>query len=243
MRAHAAAWERGGWQSSLERDVSRIAPGELVRSRGGRYASALGIDLASPDAGERFKWFLAALLYGTRISESLATRTWRELAARGVLAPDQILQTGWDGLVGILDAGGYVRYDYKTATKLLAVCEALLRNYGGSLDALHDAAADPRDLENRIKALGKGIGDTTVGIFLRELRGIWARAEPPLSPLASTAATALGYLRPGTHDPERALPRLRQLWTADGQAAAGFADFEAALVRDGLHLRRQRAPA
>jgi len=221
--------------------MSAIAPAELVKNRGGRYAGALGIDLAAPDAAERFKWFLAALLYGTRISVALATRTWREFATRGVLTPDQILQTGWDGLVVILDAGGYVRYDYKTATKLLAVCETLMQDYGGSLDTLHDAAADPRDLENRIKALGKGIGDTTIGIFLRELRGFWAKAEPPLSPLALSAATALGYLRPVTLDPDRALARLRRLWAADGQTAAGFADFESALVREGLRLRRQRA--
>jgi hypothetical protein len=219
----------------------KIAPGELVKSRGGRYASALGIELAAPDTGERFKWFLAALLYGARISETLATRTWREFVARRVLSPGRIEATGWDGLVAILDAGGYVRYDYKTATKLLAVCETLLRDYGGSLDALHAAAADPRDLENRIMALGKGIGDTTAGIFLRELRGIWTRAEPPLSPLALGAAAALGYLRPASLDPGRALARLRRLWTADGQAAAGFADFESALVREGLRLRRQRA--
>lgn len=222
--------------------MSGMAPGERVKSRGGRYAGALGIDLASPDAGERFKWLLAALLYGARISETLATRTWREFAARGVLSPERIVATGWDGLVTLLDAGGYARYDYKTATKLLAVCEALMRDYGGSLDALHAAAADPRDLENRIKALGKGIGDTTVGIFLRELRGVWAKAEPSLSPLAFDAATALGYLRPGPQDPNRALAQLRRLWAADGQPAAGFADFESALVREGLRLRRQRAP-
>lgn len=218
--------------------MSGIGPGELVKTRGGRYAGTLGIDLAAADGGERFKWFLAAVLYGTRISESLATRTWREFAVRDVLAPDRIVATGWDGLVGILDAGGYVRYDYKTATKLLDVCAALMRDYGGSLDALHDAAADPRDLERRIKALGKGIGDTTVGIYLRELRGIWAKAEPPLSPLAISGATALGYLRAGTPDPDRALARLRHLWETDGQPAAGFADFESALVREGLRLRR-----
>jgi len=220
--------------------MSRTAPGDLVKRLGGRYSSALGIDLASTDAGERFKWFLAAVLYGTRISESLATRTWQAFSTRGMIAPDRILATGWDGLVVILDAGGYVRYDYKTATKLLEVCAALMRDYGSSLDALHDAAADARDLENRLKALGKGIGDITVGIFLRELRGIWAKAEPPLSPLAFNAAVALGYLQPDKLDPDRALARLRRLWTADGQPAAGFSDFESALVREGLRLRRQQ---
>lgn len=218
-----------------------IAPAELVRSRGGRYATALGIDLASPDTGERFKWFFAAVLYGTRISELLAARTWREFAARGVLTPHHIMETGWDGLVAILDAGGYARYDYKTATKLLGVCTALIHDYGGSLDTLHDVAADPRDLEIRLKVLGKGIGDITVAIFLRELRGIWTKADPPLTPLALNAAQALGYLgpalRPGSDDADRALHRLRQMWIDNGQPAADFADFEAALVREGLRLR------
>ena len=54
-----------------------IAPAELVRSHGGRYAAAFGIDLA-------------AILYGTRITEQLATRTWREFAARGVLTQQRM---------------------------------------------------------------------------------------------------------------------------------------------------------
>ena len=217
--------------------VSEIAPGELVKSRGGRYACELGIELGAPDVAERFKWFLAAVLYGARISEPLARRTWHEFAAHGVLTPARIVATGWDGLVALLDAGGYVRYDYKTATKLLDVCAALLRDYGGSLDALHAAASGPRDLETRLKALGKGIGDTTVGIFLRELRGIWDKAAAPLSPLALAAATALGYQRSAVHDTERALAQLQQVWAADGQPASGFAEFESALVREGLRLR------
>ena len=214
-----------------------IAPDELVRSHGGRYATALGIDLASPDAGERFKWFLAAMLYGARISELLATRTWHEFAARGLLTPHLIMETGWDGLVAILDAGGYTRYDYKTATKLLDACTALAHDYGSSLDTLHDIATDPRDLEMRLKALSKGIGDITVAIFLRELRGIWTKADPPLTPLVLNAAQALGYLQLDSDDADRALPRLRKIWTDNGQPAADFADFEAALVREGLRLR------
>lgn len=219
----------------------KIAPAEWVRKSGGRYAKELGIDLAAADACERFKWFLAAVLYGTRISESLASRTWHEFAARDVLTPGRIVKTGWDGLVSILDAGGYVRYDYKTATKLLEVCGVLMRDYDGSLDTLHAVAADPRDLENRIKALGKGIGDTTVSIFLRELRGIWDKAAPPLSPLARGAAEALGYLRPGIRDSDRALSRLRDVWANEGQPATRFADFESALVREGLRLRHMAA--
>jgi hypothetical protein len=223
----------------------QVVPAELLMRRGGRYASSLGIDLAAADADERFKWFLAAVLFGTRISATLAIRTWEAFAARGVLTPERILRTGWDGLVAILDAGGYVRYDYKTATKLLDVCASLERDYAGNLDKLHDAATDARDLQQRIKALGKGIGDTTADIFLRELRGIWVKADPPLSPLALSAAIELGYLTPASK-PERALAGLKRIWAEAARTNADFAEFEAALVREGLRLRhlgtRQRKP-
>jgi len=220
-------------------NTPRVAtrPTALLKNRGGRYARSLGIDLAAADAGERFKWFLAAVLFGTRISAALAIRTWKVFATRRVLTPERILQTGWDGLVAILDAGGYVRYDYKTATKLLDVCASLERDYSGNLDRLHDTAADARDLEQRIRALGRGIGDTTAEIFLRELRGIWVKADPPLSPLALSAAIELGYLMQGTN-PEQALAGLKKIWAEEAQTTADFAEFEAALVREGLRLRR-----
>jgi hypothetical protein len=147
--------------------------------------------------------------------------------------------------VAILDAGGYVRYDYKTDTKLLDVCASLERDYSGSLDKLHDAAADTRDLQQRIKALGRGIGDTTSEIFLRELRGIWVKADPPLSPLALSAAVELGYLMQGMK-PQQALAGLQKIWTEGAQPTTHFAEFEAALVREGLRLRhpgtRHRKP-
>jgi len=46
-------------------------------------------------------------------------QTYYEFEKRKVNTPDAIIDTGWDGLVGILDTGGYTRYDFKTATKLL----------------------------------------------------------------------------------------------------------------------------
>ncbi len=175
-------------------------------------------------------------LYGARISENIASRTWHEFEGSGVLTPERMLGTGWDGLVAILDHGGYVRYDYKTATKLLDINHALLDGYGGDLNALHAAAADSGDLERRLKDLGKGIGKVTVDIFLRELRGRWKKAEPALSPLAFMAARALGYFPSGTRD-DQALTSLQRLWSEQGMAAESFPDFEAALVRKGLCLR------
>lgn len=236
--AHAAQVESGFFAANANN--RSLDPLALVAQRGGGYAAMLGIDLAglSPDAVH--PWFLAAELYGARISESIATRTWREFKRDGVLLPQHMIEAGWDGLVAILDRGGYVRYDYKTATKLLDVSQALLDDYGGSLNALHAAATGSADLERRIMALGKGIGHITTGIFLRELRGKWAKADPPLSPLALMAAQGLGYLPTSIGDERQALGLLQRLWLEHGMTAGNFPDFETALVREGL-IRRRRS--
>jgi hypothetical protein len=161
----------------------------------GRFSSELALDLESRRRRDLFLWFLAALLYGARISGSIVAKTHAEFVQRGLTSPEVIVKTGWHGVVNALDAGGYVRYDFKTATKLLEVMTRLIDQYGGHLEALHDAAADARDLETRLRALGKGIGDVTVQIFLRELRGIWGKARPAVSPLAVLAARDRDYCR------------------------------------------------
>ena len=106
----------------------------LIEEWSGRYSSELGINIDSGSSGEIFKWFLASILFGARIRQSAAMQTYREFEKRGVLTPDAILKTGWDGLVQILDAGGYARYDFKTATKLLGIAEMLNNRYGGDLN-------------------------------------------------------------------------------------------------------------
>jgi hypothetical protein len=141
--------------------------------------------------------------------------------------------------VAALDAGGYVRYDFKTATKLLDVCRALVKDYGGDLNALHAAATDTADLEERLKALGKGIGDVTVNIFLRELRGVWSKAEPLPSELVLNGAKDLGLIPKASEDRRKALAVLKERWLAEGNRPQDFADFEAALLRWGLALRRR----
>jgi endonuclease III len=207
----------------------------------GRFAAELGLAVkAGPE--ERQKWFLAAVLYGARISGKLAARTYRVFADRGIYTPEAILEQGWDNLVVLLDAGGYARYDFKTATKLLKVMASLQERYQGSLERLHDLAADGPDLEGRLQDLAPGIGPATVNIFLRELRGIWAKATPPLSPLAQLAGEHLGLLPPGL-TPLEALAALEAQWQQQPAPPHDFADLEAALVRLGRdHCRKPPGP-
>lgn len=153
----------------------REAIEQLLKEWGSRFSTELGINIDSGSSGEIFKWFLASILFGTRIRQSAAMQTYREFKKRGVLTPDAILKTGWDGLVQILDAGGYARYDFKTATKLLGISEMLNNRYSGDLNRLHEEARDPGDLESRLMEF-KGVGEVTVNIFLRELRDIWQKA-------------------------------------------------------------------
>ncbi len=212
---------------------------ELLARIPGKFSAELGIDLkAGPK--ERQKWFLAAILYGAPISGLSAARTYRVFAARGVLTPKAILAQGWDGLVDLLDEGGYTRYDFKTATKLLRVMETLRDSYQGDLERLAAISQNYSDLESRLCALASGIGATTVNIFLRELRGIWPLAEPPLSPLAQLAAEHLNLVAPGL-DPFAALKALSEKWQAEPADSHDFADLEAALVRLGRDYCRKTA--
>ncbi len=156
------------------------------------FSETLGIDLARGSDGEYFKWFLASLLYGGRISATIAEHTYRAFEHHGLLDPQRIQQAGWDYLVNpIMREGGYVRYDGRKSTQILRGCETLLKEYHGSLSALHAAARDPADLEARIEAF-YGVGPVTANIFLRELRPHWRLADPEPLPAVQARARALG---------------------------------------------------
>lgn len=163
---------------------------ELIKDLGKTYSSSLGIDLESGKEEEIFKWFLASVLFGKRISAEIASKTYREFESKDILSSEKVLATGWDGLVKILDDGGYVRYDFSTATKLLGLMKDLKEKYG-SLCELHRRAKGPGDLEKKLMEF-KGIGPTTANIFLRELRTIWDKADPEPMDFVKKEAKRLG---------------------------------------------------
>lgn len=152
------------------------------------YPQELGLDIRQ--AEDSFKWFLASILFAKRISAKIAIATFKEFESTGLTSPEAILAAGWDRLVEVLDAGGYVRYDFSTASNLLEGMAKLKKDYG-SLEELHYRAQDSKDLENRLLEF-RGIGPVAVNIFLRELRPIWSKANPRPSPLASQLAKKLG---------------------------------------------------
>ena len=155
------------------------------------YSEELGIDLARGTDTAYFNWFLASLLFGARISETTAKKTFRAFTRHGLTTPRKIVAAGWDFLVyPVMREGGYVRYDGRKSTQILHDCERLIADYGGSLSRLHEAARDARDLEQRLLAF-YGIGPVTMNIFLRELRPFWAKADPDPLPAVKKLAKRL----------------------------------------------------
>ena len=162
-------------------DVSRLEQSAL-------YSEELGIDLAGRGDEQYFRWFLASLLFGARISETIARRTYRAFCRHGLTTPRRILAAGWDFLVDpIMREGGYVRYDFSKSDRILRDCQKLVDEYDGSLWRLHEAASDAHDLEARLLAF-YGVGPVTANIFLRELRPFWPKADP--APLPAVVALA-----------------------------------------------------
>ncbi len=203
----------------------------VIRQLGGRFSVELSIDVNAGDA-EIDKWFLAATLFGTRISTSVAERAFRVLSENGVNRIAEASERTCDELVELLDTAGYVRYDFRTATRLQALAAVVRDRWDGKAAEIGRRLTDPHDLAAALDDL-PGWGRVTVGLFLRELRSVWPGARLPLDGRAAEAASHLGLLDAGT--PE-ALEHLGAIATRAGVDAR---DLEAALVRLALRHRRQ----
>jgi len=178
---------------------------EFIEKYGTPFSRQLGIDLSSGNNGEFMKWFLASILYGKPIRESSATSTYKSFESHNLLTVESIVKSTWDRLVRLLDEGSYTRYDFSTATKLLEVFQSLKKEYRSNLWNLYNASKNSQDLERRLKSLGKGIGDTTISIFLREMQEVWPKADPKHTPLIRLAMEKLGIKDSKTFARERGL--------------------------------------
>lgn len=185
------------------------------------YSEDLGIDLGTGRESEFFKWFLASLLFGGHISETIAAHTYTAFRRHRLLRPRRILNAGWSYLIDpIMREGGYVRYDGRKSEQILRDCEKLVTDYRGSLAELHAQARDSRNLEERVQEF-YGIGPVTMNIFLRELRPYWRKADPDVLPIVREQALQLGIDL-----------------GAFGRKTLAFARIESGLIRYRHHRRR-----
>lgn len=199
----------------------------LVGRFGGRFSLEIGIDVDAGDS-EVERWFVAATLFGARISASVAKRTFGVLNGAGLVSIVDARRFSWEELVDLLDRGGYARYDFRTATRLHAIADAITRRYGGRVATLGRACSDYPALHRSLDEL-PGWGPMTVQLFLRELRGVWPTAQPPLDERAGRAARHLRLV-----DPVHAVPTLSYLSDLAARAGLDPRDLESGLVRVAL---------
>ena len=223
--------------------VAPTLAARLVDRLGGRYSTEMGIDLDVGDP-EIERWFVASTLFGTRIATTVAERTFAVLERSGIHRIADVAGRGWDQLVALLDSGGYARYDFRTATRLQVLAGQVADRYGGEVSEIGRRFAAPEDVAAALDDL-TGWGPVTVGLFLRELRGVWPGARPPLDRRAAAAGRHLGLLSceaDGEHDGQRD-GQLDRLTLVARLSGCDPRDLEAALVRVTLaHPRAGHCP-
>ncbi|MCS7366137.1 MAG: hypothetical protein NDF54_11930, partial [archaeon GB-1867-035] len=65
------------------------------------YSEEFGLDLKRKE--DRFKWFIASILFAKRISSRIAAKTFRKFMEEDLTNPKNILSAGWNKLVKVLD--------------------------------------------------------------------------------------------------------------------------------------------
>lgn len=152
-------------------------------------ARTLGIDLTSKKESQLFRWFIACLLFGKPIQQSIAMRAYEAITHAGITSINKLVKTDWDTLVTLLDKAHYVRYDFSTATKLLDIAKCLKEEYG-TISRLLKQSKDVRELEERLTAF-RGIGPVTASIFIRGVTPLWFEVTVPHDYESATLAAEI----------------------------------------------------
>jgi endonuclease III len=141
-------------------------------NRPSAHSRDISIDLTGGSGKAVFKWLIACQLFGERISQEVAARTFTELDHAGYTTPKKLANANWQAVVDALGRGGYRRYDESTARELISIGKYLLKHYDGSMKRWHRGADDAAAITKKVQEF-KGVGPKAAEIFVRELKGVW----------------------------------------------------------------------
>jgi len=128
-------------------------------------AEDLGLDLTTDDG--LYGWFLASLLFGRPVQESVAIQAWKVLRDDGFTSPESFVGASSSRIDTDLWNANYRHLVGGMTAELPRVMEALITEHG-SLRALVSKSASRSDLEAHLEEF-KGVGPKTAEIFLREI--------------------------------------------------------------------------
>ncbi|MEV8394568.1 MULTISPECIES: endonuclease [unclassified Streptomyces] len=205
--------------------TTREAVRDLLDTLGRTYADEAGIHLRNTPQ-PLYQLLVLSCLLSARIRSGTAVAASRALSDAGLRDARRMADATWQQRVDALGEGGYRRYDERTSTQLGVGAELLLKEYGGDLRRLREAAAgDITTLRSLLREV-PGLGPVGVDIFLREVQGVWPEVAPYLDAKALQGARGRGL-----PDEPEALARL-----------AGDTDpalFAAAMVRAALERKKR----
>ncbi|HEX5568397.1 MAG TPA: endonuclease [Streptomyces sp.] len=158
----------------------------LLDRYGRTYAQDAGIRLRNTPV-PLYRLLVLSLLLSARIRAGTAVAAARALFDAGLGDARRMAGSSWQQRVDALGAGGYRRYDERTATQLGDGAELLLQWYRGDLRGLREGGGAGERLQRF-----PGIGPTGADIFLREAQGVWPELAPYLDRRAREGAQRLG---------------------------------------------------
>ncbi|MBH1937727.1 endonuclease [Streptomyces sp. AV19] len=164
----------------------------LLEACGRTYAEEAGIRLRDTPQ-PLYRLLVLACLLSARIRAPVAVATARSLADAGLKSPKAMAAATWQQRVDALGAGGYRRYDERTATQLGDGAELLLGRYRGDVRRMYEAAGgDDADKLREVLQEIPGLGPAGAGIFLREVQAVWPGIRPYIDGKALEGAAQLG---------------------------------------------------
>jgi hypothetical protein len=92
-----------------------------------------------------------------------------------------------EDLLELLETGGQARDPEDVASRLQRLAQAVDERHGGRVAPLGEELESSDELERTLAAL-PGWGLVTARTFLRELRGVWLGATPPIAQGSARAA-------------------------------------------------------
>ena len=196
--------------STKTRDRAAVVD-RLLDRYGTTYAAEAGFTVRNTPAS-LFRLLCLATLLSARIRADIAVAAAKALADAGWTTVDDLRSSSWEQRVKVINRSGYARYDERTARMLGESADLLHDRYRGDLRRLRDEADRDPGAERRLLKEFKGIGDTGVDIFFREVQGEWGELYPFVDRRAVDSAARLELPKDAAKladlVPRREFPRL-----------------------------------
>lgn len=150
----------------------------LIKNHGKLFSKEIGISLQNETPSSLFQWLNASILFSARIGSAIAVEAAKSLNKCGWKTAQQMAKSTWNQRVEALHEAGYSRYQEKTATMLGDTANMLIDQYKWDIRKLRQAAKKRPDEERKLLKQCKGLGNSGVDIFFREMQVTWRELAP-----------------------------------------------------------------